>query len=73
MNPLKGAGVILAFALLVVLITTARDLTEVLVAFGVIAIGLCMLSLIASARRRSRDRRTARGRARRRNAARGRH
>lgn len=73
MNPLKGAGVILVFALLVVLIITARDLTEVLVAFGVIAIGLCTLSLIASARRRHRDRKMARGRARRRNAARARH
>ncbi|WP_037911156.1 hypothetical protein [Actinacidiphila yeochonensis] len=64
MNPLKGAGIVLALALVAVLVTGVSDVSKLILWITCAIVVFSLSTMIASARRRRQDRRTAAGRGR---------
>lgn len=59
MNPLKGAGVVLLFAAVVVLMTSVPNESELVLGLSVAVVLVSAFTYTASVRRRRRDRRAA--------------
>ena len=65
MNPFKGLGVVLVVGVIVLAATRVSDVSALILVASVAIVLLSLTTLVASARRRSHDRRIAGGRARR--------
>jgi hypothetical protein len=58
-NPLKGAGVVLLFAAVVVLMTSVPNQSVLILGLSVMVVVFSTITYAASVRRRRRDRRAA--------------
>jgi len=64
MNPFKGLGVVLIAGVVVLVATQVSNISELILVASIAIVFLSLITLVASARRRSLDRRIAGGRAR---------